>query len=295
MPIIYEEVEKKSELSQKEKNRLKERILYSNGKRQVKYNETHALKIKEYLRNYYLKNKQQKLIDKGIINPENPGSLGKIRSAKENRIIKRIEESEKNPIRTRISLQDVKNIMEEILIGRCKNYSNNDKMKKKIMCIIGESGVGKTLASLHLQYHLKANVICSFTNRPPRETEIEGREHHFIDIEPPKDDILAYAKFGGYDYYALKSQVTGPCTVYVIDEDGFRNLKDKFGNEYDLFTVYITRSKKLREDRDIDRGRMQRDKRRKKLDKYDYTVVNESTKAEFFRQIEEIYNEIKEK
>lgn len=185
--------------------------------------------------------------------------------------------------------------MEEILIHRCNNYINKTTMKKKIMCIVGESGVGKTLASLHLQNHLNANVICSFTSRPARETEVEGREHHFYDIDPPKDDILAFAIFGKYKYYALKSQVFGPCTVYVVDEAGVKNLIKRHGDEFDIYTVNIIRSRELRLKRGIDVERMQRDKHRDKMENFDYVVVNESTKTEFFKQIENIYNEIIQK
>lgn len=122
--------------------------------------------------------------------------------------------------RGKVTPTRLKMLMKEILRFRINEYLNpiENMEKLKIMCIIGGSGCGKTLASLHLKYHKDANVICSFTTRPPRETEVEGRDHHFIDIVPDRTELIAYAHFGGAYYYATKWQVFGPCTVYVIDE-----------------------------------------------------------------------------
>ena len=297
MPILYEDVEDEKPLSDKERRRLAERRAYATGKRQLRYNERNFLKIKEYLRNYYYDNKDKRAREYGLepLNPENIPSDRHVRSVKLQRLFNNIKASKKNPIRTRVCLQDVKNIMYEILRRRCDNYKDKSTMKKKIMCIVGASGAGKTLASLHLQTHLGANVICSFTTRPPRDTEVEGRDHHFVDIEPPQDDVLAQAKFGGYMYYALKSQVYGPCTVYVVDEAGVRDLVERHSDEFEIFTVNVLRDKKLRLERGIDIVRMLRDKRRKPLESFDYVVNNDSTKAKFFEQIERIYNEIKGK
>ena len=201
------------------------------------------------------------------------------------------------PLRARVGVKEVKRIMMEELVRRCKQYGDNSNMKKKIMCLVGESGTGKTLASLHLQNKLNANVICSFTTRPPRDTEVEGREHYFVDIYPPEEELLAYVEFYGYKYYAMKSQVFGDCTVYVIDEAGLRNLIKRHGDEYEIYSVYIIRSRSNRRDAKVDEFRMNRDVKRKKNDisTYDYVVDNNSTKKNFFQQIEKIYNEIKEK
>lgn len=168
--------------------------------------------------------------------------------------------------------------------------------KLKIMCIIGGSGCGKTLASLHLKYHKDANVICSFTTRPPRPTEVEGRDHHFIDIVPDRTELIAYAHFGGAYYYATKWQVFGPCTVYVIDEKGLANLRKDFGDVYDIHTVLIKRDKALRRKVGVDETRIRRDERRNLNDEdYDYVISNNGKKAELFAEIERIYEEIKNK
>lgn len=200
--------------------------------------------------------------------------------------------------RGRITRLRLKKILFDILQRRVDRYLNPEKyMNNKILCIVGESGAGKTLASLHLQNKLDANVICSFTTRPPRPTEIEGREHHFINIVPDPNELLAYANFGGYEYYALKTQVWGDCTVYVIDEQGLRNLREEHGNEYRIFSVYITRDWSKRKQSGVKARRMERDANRETLpfDEYDWVIENNSTKKNLFINIEAIYNEVKNK
>lgn len=208
------------------------------------------------------------------------------------------ESSQPKRNRGRVTPTRLKSIMINILKLRIEEYLNpkKDMEKLKIMCIIGGSGVGKTLASLHLKNNNDANVICSFTTRPPRPTEVEGREHHFIDIVPDRTELIAYAYFGGAYYYATKWQVFGPCTVYVVDEKGLENLRTDFGDVYDIYTVFIKRDKALRRKCGVDSTRIRRDERRVLNEEdYDYVVVNNGSKKDFFDQIEKIYEEIKNK
>ena len=200
--------------------------------------------------------------------------------------------------RGKVTKLRLRKIMYDILLRRVDRYSNPEKyMNNKILCIVGDSGAGKTLASLHLQNKLGANVICSFTTRPPRQTEVEGREHHFINIVPDPNELLAYASFGGWEYYALKTQVWGDCTVYVVDEQGLLNLKEEHGDEYQIFSVYITRTRANRAHVGIPHKRMDRDYNRLKLpmETYDWIIDNNSTKKNLFVNIEAIYNEVKNK
>ena len=97
-------------------------------------------------------------------------------------------------------------------------------------------------------------------------------------------------------YYATKWQVFGPCTVYVIDEKGLENLRNDFGDVYDIYTVLIKRDKALRRKSGIDETRLRRDERRDLKDEdYDYVIINNGKKAALFESIECIYEEIKNK
>lgn len=209
-----------------------------------------------------------------------------------------LKKTKHNKVRGRVTKEIYINILMEIEKNKVANYLDeieNGKRKKIILCIIGESGAGKTLASLHLKYKLEANTICSFTTRPPRAEEVEGRDHHFVDIVPPQEELLAFTIYGNYKYYALKSQVQGPVTVYVIDEKGYLDLKAKFPEEYDLHPIYIKRKKSFKSIAGVSDHRMERDRKRAELlsdDTYDFIIENNGTKAEFFEKIETIYNNL---
>lgn len=71
-------------------------------------------------------------------------------------------------------------------------------MKRTIVAIVGASGSGKSELSRYMkQFGLEP--IVSFTTRPIREGEVDGREHWFVTPEaiPPFDEMLAYAYLEG--------------------------------------------------------------------------------------------------
>lgn len=291
----------------REMEKLKNRAKYQYySQRQLEFYHRNREELKAQYREYYRKTAGKRR-ERYRENPEKQRAYTRERNRKYldikvawnlNRSLEKIEKSTpRECARGKVTSTLLEEILKEEVRGRVLNYLKNDNMKKKIMCIVGESGTGKTLCSLHLKNYLGANVICSYTTRPPRKTEVEGREHHFIDIEPPKSEMLAYAVFGGHKYYATKAQVQGECTVYVIDEKGVRNMREMNADEFDIYTVYLKRDKQLRILQGIDTNRMNRDNRRERIDEseYDYVVVNNGTKAELFNNIERIYNEIKNK
>ena len=303
MAIVYEDDEVLSFEDKKERKRNYRRIQNMVSGSKKRYRVEHREEILEYLRNYYQANKER-------IKAASIASRARLRSIDDKEREARLEEAaqlrklkhnlevcRKHHEKAKVSQNMLKQLLIEEEERRAEQYLNQDNMKKKMLCIVGDSGVGKTLVSLHLKNYCDANVICSFTTRPPRETEVEGRDHHFIDVVPPDEQLLAYAEYGKYKYYALKSQVFGPLTVYVVDEQGLLDLKERHGDEYEIYSVYIMRDRKLRLRRGITAARMNRDKERKRLDLgfYNYVVENNSTKKELFINIERIYFEVKEK
>lgn len=156
---------------------------------------------------------------------------------------------------------------------------------KTIVAIIGDSGSGKTQLSLYVN-RLGYPVICSYTTRPMRKDETDGVDHIFVsdDNMPSKDKMLAYTFFGGYHYWAEKSQVDDKLpTLYVIDEKGLVELKDRYSNEYNIFCVYVTRY-----NNDVDSERKERDKDRIKLDplSIDMNIINDYPSLEDFLNVE---------
>lgn len=242
----------------------------------------------EHVRAYNSALKKRRYHERGGNPPPTEKTINKVGINKQRKKLR--YRSERNRI-TKQKLIDLLMEEEKRRADQLLDEIEHGKRKKIIMCIVGGSGSGKTLASLHLRYKLGANVICSYTTRPPRDDEEEGRDHHFVDIVPPSDFLLAFTVFGNYKYYALKSQVIGPVTVYVIDEKGLIDLREKFSNEYDIRAVYIKRSSVLKRIAGVTQNRIDRDGKRKELipeDSYDLVVENNETKAKFF-DIMEIY------
>ena len=147
-------------------------------------------------------------------------------------------------------------------------------MKPIIIALVGASGSGKTTLSLYLQEHDGIPAVCSFTTRPMREGEINGRDHWFVGHDHPiPEKPLAYTFFGGNHYWTDPAQITAPITTYVIDEKGLVELKEKWSDKYKIVSVYIKRPN-LHE---IDENRKQRDLERLTLDidLYDIVLYND--------------------
>lgn len=175
-------------------------------------------------------------------------------------------------------------------------------MKSTIVCLVGDSGSGKTLASLYLQEVLGWNTVVSYTTRPMRDGETDGKEHWFFNNAaskvPDKAEMCAYTVFGGYEYWTLWKQfVNDKVNAYVIDEKGLINLRSKEQTpiRFNLVTIKINRNKKS----GIDEKRIARDNDRVSLPDnfYDYVVNNdfsiESFKAALYliaKNIERKYN-----
>ena len=157
-------------------------------------------------------------------------------------------------------------------------------MKKRIIAIVGESGSGKTFASQCLQEKFGWNAIVSYTTRPMRKGEVNGRDHWFVKPSqvPPKSRMCAYTQFGGYEYWTEwnQFQTLFDC-VYVIDEKGLIDLmaKEQTPISFQLVTIKIKRDKKD----GIDEVRQARDKERIELSDefYDY-VINNNESLEAF-------------
>lgn len=150
-------------------------------------------------------------------------------------------------------------------------------MKPVIICIVGASGSGKTLASMILKEQRKWNAIVSYTTRPMRNGEVNGLDHWFVaqDKMPDKERMCAYTQFGGYEYWTTWDQFSKNIpNVYVIDEKGLIDLQDKKASPspFQLFTIKLRRNHL----QSISEERKRRDKERIHIpnDAYDYIIDN---------------------
>lgn len=120
--------------------------------------------------------------------------------------------------------------------------------EKKIIVLMGESGSGKDSVAKYLEDKMGIRPIVSYTTRPKRECEEEGREHHFIqqnemDRLKKEDILLAWVKLGvdGYEYCTALSDLTDEVMTYILDPEGLKNLRGnrEVMEKVDLFVLYI--------------------------------------------------------
>jgi guanylate kinase len=140
-------------------------------------------------------------------------------------------------------------------------------MKDKIICLVGQSGSGKTTIAKELE---KAgyNVIQSYTTRPPREPNEWG--HTFVN---PHDyvfnddkgqvfkkvgggvalglNMIAYTHFDNAYYWTLPDQYQGKgISIYVIDVAGVKIIREKV-KDAEIVVIYIQADEETRKRRMI--------------------------------------------
>ena len=172
--------------------------------------------------------------------------------------------------------------------------------RKKVLCIIGSSGSGKTTIERLLEqtFPLHFKRLVSYTTRQMREGETQGVEHQFVKCLENTDDQLAYTKYGDYEYWAKTSDIVpGKVNTYVIDVEGFRFLQRYFSDKLEIRVMYVKRSRRD----DIDEDRKERDRDRLVLtpDDIDILFRNEGSISDlianvrnnFFGYIMSVFNE----
>lgn len=151
-------------------------------------------------------------------------------------------------------------------------------MKQKIIAIMGPSGAGKDTVANILSIALNIPLLCSFTTRPMRDGEVNGREHFFVnECKTPKEDMLAYTEYGGYEYWTEISQIKD-AAIYVIDEKGIMDICERFP-DIELVNIYVAAKPETLKARGIAPERMKRDEYRVTMDinSFDYVICNNSS------------------
>lgn len=181
---------------------------------------------------------------------------------------------------------DTTNVMKLFLDLIRSNKTTDEVPKKTIFCILGESGSGKdTLVEYTLkEFKLDLKPVLSYTDRPIRQGEQNGKEHVFLSkdemtefLKSNKKDIAAYTQIGetGYRYCAMTS-VIDRSDIYIIDPNGLKEFKERTGDRYNIISIYI--------DCPLKERRKRAEKRGDGVAKFEARVAAESNQFAKFRE-----------
>lgn len=150
----------------------------------------------------------------------------------------------------------------------------------RLITLTGPSGAGKDTVARMMSEMTDWTVLCSYTTRPMREGEEDGREHYFVErVNVSPTEMLAYTVYGGYEYWTRLDQVKDTA-IYVIDEVGLVDLKEKHP-EIDVYSIYVNSDILIRLTRGVKLPRIIRDVERFRNApqvKYDYVIHNNQDK-----------------
>lgn len=113
-------------------------------------------------------------------------------------------------------------------------------MKKILFCITGPSGSGKTT----IMREVMNNELLSFTTRPMREGEVDGKDYMFItkeefDMRFGAGELAEWTEYNGY-YYGLtmeeiNQKMSNKHAFFICDNHGFKQIKEKYDNVVSIF------------------------------------------------------------
>lgn len=104
--------------------------------------------------------------------------------------------------------------------------------KIKVLALFGESGAGKDTIQHWLEWYLKDAVhgIVSYTTRPRRSYEVEGRDYYFISEDKffnqmENNKILEFTCFNGWFYGTSVNELKkDKINIGVFNPQGVRSL-----------------------------------------------------------------------
>jgi guanylate kinase len=171
-------------------------------------------------------------------------------------------------------------------------------MKKGLLFVVsGPSGTGKTtLCRAMTQVFPELYYSISYTTRPPRPGDENGRDYHFVSPDEfqamiDRKDFAEWAEIYGYKYGTSKILLDkfrgeGRDVILDIDGNGARQLKDKDAEGIFIFLLppSLAALRKRLSLRGTE-GRVAMEERLKKAKEemtvarwYDYMIVNEDLK-----------------
>ena len=173
--------------------------------------------------------------------------------------------------------------------------------KPIILCLIGESGSGKTYVSKYMERVHLIPMIRSYSTRSPRNEN--DNSHKFISNKEfdniNKDKMLAYVELPDEKqpdktarYCSVDSDIIAGVMSYVIDPLAFRHFLASYSHDYTIYGIRVHSDEKSRS-KGLYEGRKLRDEIMFKDEdmNYDFLLFNEYDDS-IQIQVDEIINKI---
>lgn len=129
------------------------------------------------------------------------------------------------------------------------------KRKKKplLICLVGRTASGKSYIAQKLSKDFDIPVVASYTTRPMREGEVDGVDHTFLKgceayAKLHTDHVVAYTEIGEYKYF-MTLEMFKDKNIVLIDPNGLEYMKKEYGDECDIFTIYVYCDSEVRNER----------------------------------------------
>lgn len=156
-----------------------------------------------------------------------------------------------------------------------------------VVCIVGESGAGKSYLSRRIEETYGHTLIHSYTDRPSRGP---GDDHVFLTKEQfdaiPQEDMIAFTQYGTYRYCCTRHDVR-EFNTYIISEDGMLHLLKNFSYIYDIRTIRVQCPEEIRLVR-VGGERVERDKGRFNIRNGGFDVVLRTDREYNVHSLEEV-------
>lgn len=131
---------------------------------------------------------------------------------------------------------------------------------KHIICLVGKTCSGKDTVASYIKLKWGIDQVCSYTTRPKRSYETNGKEHRFVSKDfmsslKRNERLLAYYRNPEthYEYCATMGCLTEDTMIYIINPDGVVYLKKRFP-DIKVTSIYLNAPTDLLIERGIQRG-----------------------------------------
>ena len=174
-------------------------------------------------------------------------------------------------------------------------------MTRSRIILVGKGASGKDHARTILTEMMGMQYGVSYTTRPPRENEVEGkdyyfRSHKFFEEMKAKDEWFEYVEFNGWLYGTTKDQFYGDCNVFIMTPKGLAHLSEEDRQDscviyFDIdATIRAQRMSERKGDADSIHRRLSADEEDfKDFDDYDVIITSPSYEAADLIDVVRVY------